>query len=471
MNPPNPKPAKVYRGIGKHKGSVYSYLLDDPTFKKWYENERRGSVATAKERLRRFGRLHRRYSKLPADFVALGDDGATDFVGTMIDEMEKEGMAPNYAANFKKALVSWLDWNSIHLTRRLKIKDRGQNVKFLDEQIPLPDEVQRVLDPADLRQKVCISFIAYAGCREEVLGDIEGENGLRLRDLPEMKIENGKVSFTGIPTRVTVRANLNKARHQYETFLNEQACNYLTQYLEWRMGEKTVRIAKGGAKKIIPPETLTPESPIVTPERISIGKFLRSNQIGGIIKKAIVAAGYEWRPYVFKSFFAENMTSAERKRTIIEEDRVWWMGHKGSIETVYTKNNKHLNPGKLTELREAYKQASDLYLTPHRATYVPLEQAGNELKRLYLAEYGKMSDEDVGKLGDLTNYSFPQLTEIVEKRKPATTRGQAKFPQQQIMLPIRKIDQINKYLKKGYRIRRELTNKQVVLELPMAHST
>jgi hypothetical protein len=285
-----------------------------------------------------FGRLHKRYGKLPADFVALDDDGATDF-GTMIDEMEKEGLAPNYTANFKKALVSWLDWNKIHLTRRLKIKDRGQNVKFLDEQIPLPDEVQRVLDQADPRQKVCISFVAYAGCREEVLGDIDGENGLRLRDLPEMKIENGKVSFIGIPTRVIVRANLNKARHQYETFLNEQACNYLIEYLEWRMSEKVVRIAKGGAKKIIRPETLSPESPAVTPERISIGKFLRSNQIGAIIKRAISAAGYGWRPYVFKSFFAENMTSAERKRTIIEEDRVWWMGHKGSIETVYTKNN------------------------------------------------------------------------------------------------------------------------------------
>jgi hypothetical protein len=54
------------------------------------------------------------------------------------------------------------------------------------------------------------------------------------------------------------------------------------------------------------------------------------------------------------------------------------MGHKGGIETVYTKNNKRLKPGKVIELREAYKQASDLYLTPHKATYVPLEQAGND---------------------------------------------------------------------------------------------
>lgn len=301
------------------------------------------------------------------------------------------------------------------------------------------------------------------------MGDLEGENGLRLRDLPEMKVEDGTVSFTAMPIRVIVRSNLNKARHQHETFLNMTGSNHLKQYLEWRMSEKTVRIAKGGKKKTIPPETLTPDSPVVTPERLSIGKFLRSNQISGIIKKAIVRAGYDWRPYVFRAFFAENMTSAERKRTIIEEDRVWWMGHKGSIETVYTKNNKHLNPGKLLELREGYKKASDLHLTPQKATFVPLEQAGNELKRLYLAEYGRMSDEEIGKLEDLTNYSFPQLTEMVTKRKPPAEREQAKpLQQQQIMIPTRNVNEIKKHLKKGYVLRKEnqVIKNQVILELP-----
>jgi hypothetical protein len=34
------------------------------------------------------------------------------------------------------------------------------------------------------------------------------------------------------------------------------------------------------------------------------------------------------------------------------------------------------------------------------------------------------------------------------------------------MIPVRKVDEINKYLKKGYLIKRELSNKRVVLELP-----
>jgi hypothetical protein len=467
-----PAPTKSYRGQSKHKGSIYNYLLNDPTFKRWFENEKRGSTATAYERLRRMGQLHKRYNKLPADFPALGAQGATDFIDTMITEMEDEGIAPNYAANFKKALVSWLNWNNIQLTRRLKIKDRGQNVKYTDEQIPLPDEVQKVLDRATPREKTCISFMAYAGCRIEVLGDLTGENGLKLRDLPELEIKNNTVTFTAMPIRVIVRANLNKARHQYETFLNQQGATYFQQYIEWRMSEKIVRMARKKkdeepAKIVIPPEPLTPDSPVVTAERLSIGQFLRSNQINGIIKRAITGAGYNWRPYVFRAFFAENMTSAERKRTIIEEDRVWWMGHKGTIEAVYTKTNKRLNPGKLTELREAYKEAAEQYLTPHKATYVPLEQAGNELKRLYLAQYGKMTDEEIGKLGDLTNYTFPQLTEIVEKRKKPTRKEEAKSPERQIMVPVGKVDEIGKYLKKGYTFAKEQPiPKHAILEIP-----
>ncbi len=77
-----------------------------------------------------------------------------------------------------------------------------------------------------------------------------------------------------------------------------------------------------------------------------------------------------------------------------------------------------------------------------------------------------MSDDEIGSLGDLTNYSFPQLIEIVEKTKSPARREQAKLPQQHIIIPVRKVDEINRYLKKGYRIRRELSNKQVVLELP-----
>jgi hypothetical protein len=137
---------------------------------------------------------------------------------------------------------------------------------------------------------------------------------------------------------------------------------------------------------------------------------------------------------------------------------------------VYTKHNKHLNPGKLAELRDAYKKASDLHLTPQQATFIPLEQAGNELKRLVLADYGGMTDQEVGELGELSNYTFQQLREIVTKRKPPATQRKQPQPtqQQQIMIPSRMVNEIKRHLKKGYVLRKEnqVIKNQVILELP-----
>lgn len=62
------------------------------------------------------GQPHKRHNKLPADFAALSAQGATDFIDTMITEMESHGVASNYTASLKTAQISWLNWNSIQLT-------------------------------------------------------------------------------------------------------------------------------------------------------------------------------------------------------------------------------------------------------------------------------------------------------------------------------------------------------------------
>ena len=44
-----------------------------------------------------------------------------------------------------------------------------------------------------------ISFVAFAGLRPETLGNMNGSDGLRIGNLPEMKIQNGQVVLTKIP--------------------------------------------------------------------------------------------------------------------------------------------------------------------------------------------------------------------------------------------------------------------------------
>jgi len=58
---------------------------------------------------------------------------------------------------------------------------------------------------------------------------------LKLKDLPEIKIDEETVVFTVVPTRVVVRPELSKGGHKYFTFLPEEGCEYLKAYLEKRL--------------------------------------------------------------------------------------------------------------------------------------------------------------------------------------------------------------------------------------------
>lgn len=143
----------------------------------------------------------------------------------MVTALERKGMRANYIDNHVKAVKFWLAHNGIFIQGRIKLS--WDENKYDNEKPPTPEELQRILDAADLRRKVAVSLMAFAGCREMVLGNYDGSDGLRVKDLPEMTIQDGVVSFQRVPTRVIVRRALSKAKHQYETFLNQQGCQYL----------------------------------------------------------------------------------------------------------------------------------------------------------------------------------------------------------------------------------------------------
>ena len=71
---------------------------------------------------------------------------------------------------------------------------------------------------APLRESVMISLIVKSGLRLEVLGNDNGTDGLKMKDLPDVAIQGGVAICTNSPMRITVRAEISKARHQYFTF-------------------------------------------------------------------------------------------------------------------------------------------------------------------------------------------------------------------------------------------------------------
>ncbi len=116
-----------------------------------------------------------------------------------------------------------------------------------------------------------------------------------------MRIEENSASFDQIPTLIIVRRELSKAGHQYFTFLSEEGCDYLKDYLEGRMREG---------------EEIEPESAVVTPKQ-RIKPFIRSINVGDIIRGVIRKAGFPWRPYVLRSYFDTQLMLAESKGPVL----------------------------------------------------------------------------------------------------------------------------------------------------------
>jgi len=86
---------------------------------------------------------------------------------------------------------------------------------------------------------------------------------------------------------MVVRKELSKTGHQYFSFLSEEGCEYLEDYLSKRIRES---------------EELTAKSPTITPKQ-RMKLFIRAGNIGDTIRDAMRAAGVVWRPYVLRSYF------------------------------------------------------------------------------------------------------------------------------------------------------------------------
>ena len=213
--------------------SKYNGLLEHKNFRRWYDNVTRGSLVTVQEWFRRMGFVCAKFETTPQKISKMSQTQATEFILDVIGALE-EGRSGNYISNIVKPLKSWLAWNDTQITRAIKIP-RSQPTKVESERPPTPDELKKILNTAELRAKVACSLVAFGGCRIEVLGNYTGDGGLKLKDLPELKIENGQVTLTKIQTLMIARKTLSKAGHRYFTFLAQEGCEYLQQYLEWRL--------------------------------------------------------------------------------------------------------------------------------------------------------------------------------------------------------------------------------------------
>src|SRR3989454_12743880 len=383
------------------KESPYLYLLKDPNFKRWYDNVARGSIITATVWLRRVGMLQGKFGKTPQQIAKMKPKQASNFLMDIVTTMQKEGKQGGYISSCIKPLKNWLEFNDVKIAQRIKIRGQDDTPTLADERTPTPDELRAILHAGDLRAKTALGIISFSGVRLEVLGDYLGNDGLKFRDFPEITIKGETVSFHETPTLVNVRKTLSKNGKQFFTFLCDEGCDYLKQYLEWRLrrGEK-----------------LNADSPIITPSHQHLaGAHIRTTNISDFIRKAIRDAGFKWRPYVLRRYFDTRMMMAESDGLIIRDYRTFWMGRKGDIEFVYTVG-KAVSKDVVAKMRDSYSKAAEKYLVTSQRAAVTKEDMVSEFNKQFLRVSG-YTDEDIVKLGDLSQISSEQLQEMIERNQ------------------------------------------------------
>ena len=178
---------------------------------------------------------------------------------------------------------------------------------------PTPEELIRILDVADLREKVITSALATGGFREGTLSK------LLYRHVKE------DLEANMIPLHIHVEAEITKGKyHDYDTFLGQEAVTYLKLYLQMRR--------KGTTK--IPPENINDESPLIRSAKIR--KPLPSSpatiynavhklylKAGLISADSLIGRRYDLCAHSIRKYFKTTLTALKVQDDYVE----YMMGH------------------------------------------------------------------------------------------------------------------------------------------------
>lgn len=442
----------------------WAALLDNPDLRRWHQNIARGSRITADVYLRRLGATCELLGKRPGELLALKEKDLRDLLLDFVAAEEEKGHAGSYIQSSIKAVKSWLLHNGMKLTLPIRIKGTQETPSLRDERTPTQEELRRIFLSATPRDRVSCVLMSHAGLRPEVLGNYLGDDGLRLSDLPELKVQGATVRFETVPAIIAVRSELSKAAHRYFTFLGEEGCGYVVNYLEERLREG---------------ERLRPDSDLIHPKGVGTGgkkSFIRTINIGDGIRTAIRAAGFPWRPYVLRAYFDTQLLLAESQGKIAHDYRVFWMGHKGSMEARYTTNKNRLPESLVDDMREAYKRCEP-FLSTGKVAAAPSEA---DLKRAILGvllpesevaklDVAKMSGEDVRRVV-AEKLRGAQAAGVGPSIRPSSVEQQTSGPSDGTAEPLEalvRLGELRDWLASGWQYVTKLPNGEAIVRRPV----
>ena len=446
----------------KYRKEQFRELMKDENLKRWYNNNSKGSLILADIYLRSLGRFCDSVKMTPAQYVRLSKRRMEEVAQGFTDQLESSGRySPGYVGSYLKAIKSWATWNRKPIERKIKIGNPNKRPTLENERVPTQEELGKALysDTTPLRTRASIALIAFSGLRLETQGNYLGLDGLRVRDMPDFEIKDGTVAFKRTPAMIVVREELSKSRKRYFTFMCEEGCEILKEYLERRIEERETIGPDTGLIITSRTQSRRSASLMKSHDTKDTSPFIRTVKIGDDIRRAMRAVGLPWRPYVWRSYFDTNLMLAESKGMVSHAYQQFWMGLVGDIESEYTVRKNTLPDTVLENMRSAYEKASDLLQTRKKTSDVISEaKLKNALKEqlMMLAGYSK---EELSKM-DLSSLSNEDFQEAVRRKLAGMMNGNGS--RQKVVLA----DSIEQFIGEGWEFVSSLPNGKVVLKLP-----
>ena len=230
------------------------------------------------------------------------------YLSEYLGELQDNGLKPGVVNNYIKAVKTFYRVNGAKiellepLRKRVVYKDRA----------PKPEELEKLLNISDLREKLIVSALALGGFREDTFSKLVYRH---VKD----DLENNR-----IPIHVHIEAEITKGKyHDYDTFLGAEAAKFLKLYLDQR---------RQGTEKI-PPETLTDKSPIIRDETRRKPKSIGPKQIRKLVHGLYIKANltkrlqngrmYDLRVHSLRKYFKTQLMALGVQADYID----YMMGH------------------------------------------------------------------------------------------------------------------------------------------------
>jgi integrase len=253
-------------------------------------------------------------------------------IDNFIGDLQAENKAPGTINNYVKGVVSLFRANRILLTLPYRVSKR---VVYPDRS-PTPEELAKIIDIADLRDKVIASLLALSGVRVGTLVK------LKYRHVKH-DLERGIV-----PVHMHIEAEITKGKYgDYDTFIGFEGVEYLKAYLNLRrIGNER---SEGGYKRGMPPETMEDSSPLIRNEHKATVAPITTGTVHYAIHSLYRKAGlikdhgkvrYDLRAHSIRKYFKTQLSAIS---TIPPDYVEYMMGHKiSTYHDIKMKGIEHL---------------------------------------------------------------------------------------------------------------------------------